>query len=208
MKSPIRILIVDDHFLLRIGLATSINAEPDMEIVAEAGTSAQAIEHYRQHQPDVVLMDVRLPDKHGAETVAILKEEYANPKVIMISNSDAHEDIYRAVRAGAWSYLPKGVMRDELLRTIRVTHAGERYLPEPVSRRLVERMSEPELTAREIEVVNLLVGGLSNKEIAHDLSIAEITVKNHISGIMAKLKATDRTHASTIAIQRGIVLLD
>ena len=208
MNKKTRILIVDDHFLLRIGLATSLNSEADLTVVAEAGTGAQALELYRKHQPDIVLMDLRLPDMGGDQTAAALCKEFPKAKVIMISSFDGQDDIYRSLQAGARSYLPKNVLRDELLRAIRAVQAGENYLPPTVAARLVQRMHAPELSAREAEVLKLVVDGLTNKEIAQSLAITEITVKNHVSSILTKLNATDRTQASTIAIQRGIVHLD
>jgi DNA-binding NarL/FixJ family response regulator len=208
MKKKIRILIVDDHYLVRIGLATSINVEPDMAVMAEASTGPQAIEVFRKQKPDVVLMDLRLPGMSGEEATTQLCREFPDARVIMISTFEGHEDIFRSVQAGARSYLSKNVLRDELLKTIRAVHAGEFYLPTPFAGRLMERMRAPELSSREGEVLALVVKGLTNKEIAGTLSIAEITVKNHVSSILAKLHASDRTQASTIAIQRGIVHLD
>jgi DNA-binding NarL/FixJ family response regulator len=208
MNKKTRILIVDDHFLLRIGLATSLNSEPDLVVVAEAGTGAQALELHRKHRPDVVLMDLRLPDMGGDEAAAALCGEFPAAKVIMISSFDGQDDIYRSLQAGARSYLPKSVMREELLRAIRAVHAGENYLPPTVAARLVQRLQAPALSSRESEVLKLVVDGRTNKEIAQALAITEITVKNHVSSILTKLNASDRTQASTIAIQRGIVHLD
>jgi two-component system NarL family response regulator len=208
MNKKTRILIVDDHFLLRIGLATSVNSERDLTVVAEAGTAEQALELYRKHQPDVVLMDLRLPDMGGDEATTALCKEFPKARVIIVSSFDGQDDIYRSMQAGAKSYLPKNVLREELLRAIRAVQAGENYLPPTVAARLVQRMHSPELSAREAEVLTLVVDGLTNKEIALALAITEITVKNHVSSILTKLNATDRTQASTIAIQRGIVHLD
>ncbi len=208
MNKKIRILIVDDHFLLRMGLATSINAESDMAIVAEAATGAQTQELYRKHRPDIVLMDLRLPDMDGVAVTNAIRAEHPEAKVIMISSYDGQDDIYRSVQAGARSYLPKNVLREELLRAIRAVHGGENYLPSAISALLMERMRAPELSPRESEVLEMLVEGLTNKEIANNLSLSEITVKNHVSSILEKLKASDRTQASTIAIQRGLIHLD
>lgn len=208
MKKKIRILIVDDHYLVRLGLATSINVESDMGVVAEASTGAQAIEAFRKHRPDLVLIDLRLPGMSGEEATTRLCREFPDAKVIMISTWEGHEDIFRCVQAGARSYLSKNVSRDELLKTIRAINAGERYLPAVLAARLMERLRAQELSSRESEVLELLVQGHTNKEIASNLSIAEITVKNHVSNILTKLHASDRTQASTIAIQRGIVHLD
>jgi two-component system NarL family response regulator len=208
MNRKISILIVDDHSLMRIGLATSINIEPDMTVIAEAGTGQQALELYRQHKPDVVLMDLRLPGMGGDEATALLCREYPGAKVIVLSTFDGHEDIFRCVQAGARSYLSKSVPLEELLRAIRVVHAGQNYLPPEIAARLVDRMHAPVLSARECEVLRLIVKGCTNKEIASNLSIAETTVKDHVSKILFKLHASDRTQASTVAIQRGIVHLD
>jgi DNA-binding NarL/FixJ family response regulator len=208
MKKKIRILIVDDHSLMRIGLMTSINVEPDMAVVAEASTGPQAVDMFHKHKPDVVLMDVRLPGADGGEVTARLCQQSPEARVIMLSTYDGHEDIFRCVQAGARSYLSKDVPLEELLHTIRVVHAGQNYLPPAISARLVERMHGPELSAREREVLKRIVNGRSNKEIAAELFIAETTVKEHVSNILTKLRASDRTQASTIAIQRGIVHLD
>ncbi|HWH70737.1 MAG TPA: response regulator transcription factor [Candidatus Sulfotelmatobacter sp.] len=208
MSKKIGILIVDDHSLMRIGLATSINVEPDMAVIAEAGSGQQALERYRRHKPDIVLMDLRLPDLGGDEATAQLCKEFPGAKVIMLSTFEGHDDIFRCVQAGARSYLSKSVPLEELLRAIRAVYAGQNYLPPDIAVRLVDRMHSPELSAREHEVLKLIVKGLTNKEIANTLCIAETTVKDHVSKILVKLRASDRTQASTIAIQRGIVHLD
>lgn len=208
MSKKIRLLIVDDHSLMRIGLVTSINIEPDMAVVAEAGSGAQALELYRQHQPDIVLMDLRLPGMAGDEVTAQLCKQFPGAKVIVLSTFEGHEDIFRCVQAGARSYLSKSVPLEELLRAIRAVHAGQNYLPPEIGARLMERMHAPELSAREHEVLKLIVKGCTNKEIASQLFIAETTVKDHVSKILIKLHASDRTQASTVAIQRGIVHLE
>ena len=205
MKQKIRVLIVDDHFLVRIGLANSLNIESDMACVAEARTGAEAIELYRKHLPDVVLLDLRLPDMDGVEVTAKLRSEFPNATVIMISTFDGEEDIYRALQAGARSYVPKDVSRDELLQIIRTVHEGHHALPAPVAARLAQRMQRRELTEREHQVLRLVVEGQTNKQIATNLQVTEVTVKLHVSSILTKLGAQDRTHASTLAIQRGIV---
>lgn len=207
-KKKIRILIVDDHSLMRIGLCTSINVETDMSVVAEASTGSQALELYAKHHPDVVLMDVRLPGSNGDQVTAELCLRHPEARVIMLSTYDGHEDIFRCIQAGARSYLSKDIPLDELLLAIRSVHAGQNYLPPAISARLVERMHTPELSGRELDVLRQIVKGRSNKEVAGILSIAETTVKDHVSNILAKLRASDRTQASTIAIQRGIVHLD
>jgi len=207
MKKKIRILIADDHFLVRMGMATSINMELDMTVVAEASTGTQAVEFFGKHKPDIVLMDLRLPMMNGDEATATICREFPGSRVIIISTYDGHEDIYRSLQAGARSYLSKSIPRQEMLHAIRVVHNGEHYLPLSVSARLAERVQMRSLSEREREVLSLVVKGLTNKEIAQTLAVAEITVKNHVSNILLKLCASDRTHASTIAIQCGIVHL-
>ncbi len=207
MKKKIQVLIVDDHFLLRIGLANSLNVENDMACIAEARTGAEAIELYRKHQPDIVLMDLRLPDMNGVDTTSKLRSEFPDATVIVISTFDGEEDIYRALQAGARSYVPKSASRDELLQIIRNVHDGKHSLPGIVATRLAERMQRRELTDREHEVLRLVVEGMTNKQIAVELHITEVTVKLHVSNILSKLGAQDRTHASTLAIQRGIIHL-
>ena len=205
MKKVIRILIVDDHFVVRIGLLTSLKMDPELNVVAEASTAAQAIELYRQHQPDVVLMDLRLPDATGVEATTQLRKEFPEAKIIIISSFDAEEDIYRAFRAGARAYLLKDVLGDELFRVIKHVNAGEQYIPEPIARSLAEHSPNSDLTQRELEVLQLLVKGLSNKEIGSVLGFTGNTAKFHIKNILAKLGASDRTEAATAALQRGIL---
>ncbi len=208
MTKRVSILIVDDHALMRIGLATSLNLESDMTVVGQASTGQQAIELYAKHQPDVVLMDQRLPDMSGDETTAKLCAGFPQAKVIAFTSYHTQEDVFRFVRAGARSYLPKDALLHELLHAIRTVHAGQSYMPPAISALLVDRMQAPELSPRERAVLELIVKGRTNKEIAQALSIAETTVKDHVSSIFTKLRATDRTQASTIAIQRGIIHLD
>lgn len=207
MKKKIQILIVDDHFLLRIGLANSLSLESDIACVAEAKTGAEAIELYRKHAPDIVLMDLRLPDMNGIDATAKLRSEFPNATVIMVSTFDGEEDIFRSLQAGARSYVPKDISRDELLQTIRNVYHGKHSLPASIAGRLAQRMQRRELTEREHEVLRLVVEGQTNKQIAVALQITEVTVKLHVSSILTKLGAQDRTQASTLAIQRGIVHL-
>lgn len=208
MNKKIRILIVDDHSLMRVGLATSINVEPDMAVIAEAGSGAQALEVYREHKPDVVLMDLRLPGANGDEVTVQLKREFPDARVIILSSFEGHDNIYRCVQAGARSYLAKSGSLTELLQAIRTVYKGQTYLPPDIAARLMERMQMPELSARELEVLSLLVKGLSNKEIAAKLFVAETTVKDHVSKLLLKLHVNDRTQACTVAIQRGLIYLD
>jgi DNA-binding NarL/FixJ family response regulator len=208
MKKKIRILIVDDHFIVRIGLNTTIKMTPDLTVVAEASTGAQAIELYRQHLPDVVLMDVRLPDFSGIEATAALRQEFPEAKIIIISTFDTDEDIYRAFQAGAQGYLLKNVLGTELATSIQSVHAGQQHIPPEIARRLAEREPGSDLTPRETEVLQFVIKGLSNKEIADLLGFTENTAKFHVKSILNKLQATDRTEAATAALQRGILHLD
>lgn len=205
---PIRILIADDHFVVRMGLAAVIHTQPDMTVVAEATTGSQAIEFFRQHNPDITLMDLRMPEMDGIEAIIMIRREFPEGRFIVLTTYDGDEDIYRALQAGARAYLLKDMMRDGLIEAIRAVHAGQRRIPAEVANRLAERMNRTELTARELEVLRLIIEGKSNKEIAAKLFIAEGTVKIHINNILSKLGVSDRTQAATFALQRGIVHLD
>ncbi|MGA2244210.1 MAG: response regulator transcription factor [Verrucomicrobiota bacterium] len=208
MNKPIRIMVVDDHFVVRMGLVGSINIEPDMVVEVEASTGRQAIDSFRQHRPDIVLMDLKLPDVSGVETTRAICREFPEASIIMLSTHDSEEDIYQSIEAGAYTYLLKTAAREELIHTIRAVHAGERCISPAIGARLAERMSHGELTARELEVLNLIAIGKTNKDIGSALQIAEVTVKLHVGHILAKLKANDRTEATTIALRRGILHLN
>ena len=205
---PIRILVVDDHFMVRMGLSASLNAESDMEVVSEVGNGQAALDAYNQHRPNLVLMDVRLPGMSGAETTAAIVRKFPDARVLMLSTHSGEEEIYRAMQAGARGYILKGVLREDLLRAIRDVHAGKRHLDPIVASHLAERMSHKSLTSRELEVLRMVAKGWGNKEIASALSIAEITVKLHVSHVLEKLNVKDRTEAATAAVQRGIISLD
>lgn len=207
-KKKIRLLVVDDHFVVRMGLAGSINLEPDMVVLAEASSGPQAIEQFRKQRPDIVLMDVNLPGGGGIEATAAICKEFPKAAIIMLSTHDGEEDVYQALQAGARTYLLKTAAREELMDTIRKVHAGERAISAVVGTRLAERMAHPELSAREIEVLKLIARGLSNKEIGSTLGIAEVTVKLHAVHLFAKLNVKDRTQATTTALQRGILHLE
>ena len=207
-ENPIRVLIADDHFVVRMGLAAVINTQPDMVVVAEAVNGKQAIEFFRRHRPDITLMDLRMPEMDGIESITAIRKEFTDSRFIVLTTYDGDEDIYRALQAGARSYLLKDMLRDTLIDAIRAVHAGQRRIPPEVANRLAERMDRSELTSRELEVLRLIVGGKSNKEIAAELSIAEGTVKIHINNILSKLGVSDRTQAATFALQRGIVHLE
>jgi DNA-binding NarL/FixJ family response regulator len=204
-SKPIRILVVDDHFMVRMGLSASLNVERDMQVVAEAGTGEAALEAYGKHHPNLVIMDVRLPGMSGAESTASILRAFPEAQVLMLSTHSGEEEIYRALQAGAHGYILKSAVREELLRAIREVHAGRRYLDSVVAPLLAERMSHRSLTIRELEVLQMVAKGMGNKEIASVLNIAEVTVKLHVSHVLEKLDARDRTEAATVALQRGII---
>jgi len=204
----LRILVVDDHYVVRMGLAGSIDSEPDMAVAGEATNGVEAVDKYHELRPDLVLMDLRLPGIDGVAAIAKIRAEHPDARIIALSIADGDEDVWRAIDAGAWSYLVKTTDRDELLATIRAVASGKRCISDKVAERLAERVSRPSLTEREREVLELIAEGKTNKEIGGRLSIAEVTVKRHVSHLLEKLQAADRTQAVTIAIQHGIVHLD
>lgn len=210
MKSskPIRILVVDDHFMVRMGLSASLNVESDMEVVAEAGNGAAAIEAYRKHRPNLVMMDLRLPGMSGTECTAAILQEFPDAHVLMLSTHSGEEEIYRALQAGAKGYIVKSIIREELLRAVREVSQGRQYVDPIVAAHLAERRSHRSLSVREVEVLRMVARGLGNKEIANHLNIAEVTVKLHVSHVLEKLSVKDRTQAATVALQRGIISLE
>ncbi len=208
MPNTLKIMIVDDHYLVRMGLASIIALEPDMAVCAEASTGEQALALFRQHRPDVTLMDLRLPGPSGSDTTRAIRSEFPDAHVIVLSTYVSDEEIYGALQAGAMAYLVKSVQREELTEAIRKAAAGRRHIPSEVAARLADRMSRSHLSTRERDVLRLLVGGKRNREIASALDIAEGTVKLHVSSILSKLGVVDRTEAVTVALQRGIVQLD
>ncbi|QNI31183.1 response regulator transcription factor [Alloacidobacterium dinghuense] len=208
MTESIQIMVVDDHHIVRKGLVALIATIPDMRVVAEAADGVQAVDLFRKHQPDVTLMDLRLPNKNGVDAITDIRREFQGARIIVLTTFDGDEDIYRALQAGAKGYLLKGMNADELTEAIRTVHAGKSRIPAVVAERLAERMGGPSLTGRELDVLKRIVGGRSNKEIAGDLFISEATVKTHINSILSKLGVNDRTQAATTALQRGIVHLD
>jgi len=203
----IRILIVEDHLIARAGVGAIVSAQPDMEVVAEAVNGEQAVAMYRLHLPDVTLMDMWMPVMNGFEALAAIRSEFPDARIVALSTYGGDEDIRKALMAGAQSYLTKDVLHDELLGAIRAVHAGKRYLPAQIEAAITSQLPHPELSARELEVLQLIAPGFSNKQIAHELRIAEDTVKNHVKSILKKLAADDRTQAATNAIQRGIIHL-
>jgi DNA-binding NarL/FixJ family response regulator len=196
---------VDDHPLLREGIAALVNAESDMKLVAEASNGKDAIEKFRLHRPDVTLMDLQMPTLNGIEAIIGIRGEFPGARIIVLTTYAGDVQVLRALKAGARGYILKGHVRRELLDTIRAVHAGQKRIPPDVAAELVDHAAEDALSAREIEVLRLIAAGNANKEIAGQLSIAEETVKSHISNILAKLGANDRTHAVTIAVKRGII---
>ena len=207
-QQPIRLLVVDDHVIVRKGLVALLNTVEGLSVVAEASDGEQAIETFRAVQPDVTLMDLRLPRIGGADAIAKIREEFPGARIIVLTTFDGDEDIYRALQAGAKGYLLKGMDATELTDAIRTVYAGKSRIPAFVAEKLAERMGGPALTTRELEVLKRIVAGRSNKEIASDLNISEATVKTHINSILSKLGVSDRTQAATSALQRGIVHLD
>jgi len=207
-QQPIRLLVVDDHVIVRKGLVALLNTVEGLSVVAEASDGEQAVETFRDVQPDVTLMDLRLPKLAGADAIAKIREEFPGARIIVLTTFDGDEDIYRALQAGAKGYLLKGMDANELTDAIRAVYAGKSRLPAFVAEKLAERMGGPALTARELEVLKRIVAGRSNKEIGSDLNISEATVKTHINSILSKLGVSDRTQAATSALQRGIVHLD
>jgi len=200
-------MIAEDHLIARVGVSTIVNMQPDMTVVAEAANGQQAIELYRAHLPDVTLLDLRMPVMSGVEAAVAIRREYPHARLIALSTYGGDEDIRRALQAGVQAYLTKDVLHDELLNAIRAVHEGQMYLPMGIAAALAAQLPRPELSAREVEVLQLIVKGLPNKQIAYALSIAEHTVKNHVKSILSKLGVEDRTQAATAAIQRGIVHL-
>jgi DNA-binding NarL/FixJ family response regulator len=207
MSETIRILVAEDHLVARVGVTTIVNMQPDMRVVAEAANGQQAVELYRKHQPDVALLDLRMPVMTGVEAAVAIRKEFPQARMIALTTYGGDEDIRRALAAGVQAYLTKDVLHDELLKAIRAVRAGQNYLPAGVAAALAAQVPRPDLSAREVQVLEQIVRGLANKQIAYVLGIAEHTVKNHVKSILSKLGVQDRTQAATAAIQRGIIHL-
>ena len=206
--APIRILIVDDHFIVRMGLKGVLSMQPDMEVVAEAEDGPEAIRRFREQKPDVGLIDLRMPGMSGTEAIAAIRAEFPEASLIAVSTFEGDELVYRALQAGARGYLPKKVPREELLKAIRAVHRGQRYIPVEIASRLADRIQQGDLSPREMEVLQRIARGLSNREIGVELGLHESTVKTHVLNILGKLGVGDRTLAVTTAIQRGLLQLD
>jgi DNA-binding NarL/FixJ family response regulator len=203
----IRILTVDDHPLLRKGIAALVNAEPDMKLVAEASNGQEAIENFRLHRPDVTLMDIQMPSCNGIEAICHIRSEFPDARIIVLTTYTGDAQVLRALKAGARAYVLKGHVHRELLETIRAVHSGQKRIPPDIAAEVAEHATDDELTSREIEVLQLIAAGNSNKLIADRLSIGEATVKSHVTNILSKLGANDRAHAVTIGLKRGIIEL-
>ena len=204
-SQPIRILVVDDHPLLRDGIATLLDGQDDMELVAEASNGREGIEQYRTHAPDITLMDLQMPDKNGIEAIAAIRHASPDARIIVLTTYSGDVQVTRALEAGARAYLLKNLLHKELLETIRTVHAGRKTMTPSLSVELAEHAGDDSLTPREIDVLRLIAAGHANKEIAAQLFLSEETVKSRVKNILSKLRANDRTHAVTIAVKRGFI---
>ena len=204
----IRILAVDDHPLLRKGIAALVSAEPDLKLVAEASNGQEAVNAFRTHRPDVTLMDLQLPAMDGIEAIQIIRSEFPEARIIVLTTYAGDAQVVRAVKAGARAYVLKEDMLDELLHTIRAVHAGKKRIPSDIAAELIAHATHDALTEGEVDVLKLIAAGNANKQIADKLSISEATVKSRVTNILSKLGASDRAHAVTIGLKRGIIELD
>lgn len=200
-------MVVEDHHVVRQGLVALLQVMPEIEVVAEASDGLQAVELHRHLQPDITLMDLQLPNLGGVAAITRIRAETPSARFIVLTTYDGDEDIYRSLQAGAKAYLLKGMTIDDLLNTIRLVHAGKSSISPVIAEKLAERMASQDLTARELHVLERIVAGRANKEIAADLAISEATVKTHVNNLLSKLGVSDRTNAATVAIQRGLVHL-
>lgn len=205
MSKAIRVLLVEDHQVVRQGLVALLAATDDLDVVGAVGDGVEAEAQFRKLQPDVTLIDLQMPKMGGVETIRRIRQDFPQARFIVLTTYDGDEDIYRALQAGARAYLLKGVPLEELLTTIHAVHEGRMHIPGPVAQKLAERLSGEALTSRELSVLERIVAGRANKEISSDLFISEATVKTHINSVLRKLGVADRTHAATVAIQRGLV---
>lgn len=204
LSPPIRVLLADDHCIVRQGLATLLEQEEDLTVVAQAGNGNEAVHLFRKHQPDIALMDLRMPEMDGVSAIKILVQEFKNPQIVVLTTYDGDEEIYRGLQLGAKGYLLKDTEPKELLTAIRTVAKGKTYIPLMVGAKLAERMSNPQLSDRELDVIRLIVTGKTNQEISSTLHISESTVKFHVNNIFNKLNVSDRTQAALVALKRGI----
>lgn len=205
-SEPIRVMVVEDHAIMRAGLVSMIDREPGMTVVAEAGDGLRAVEEFHRHKPDITLMDLRMPLMDGVEAIESIRKEFHNSRFIVLTIYDGDEDIYRALEVGAQAYLLKGMARSELFAAIRAVHSGLRYIPSVVTKSITSQIRS-DLTNRELDVLKLLAAGRTNKEIAAELDTTEGTIKSYVIHILDKLEVSDRTEAVTTAIKRGIIHL-
>jgi DNA-binding NarL/FixJ family response regulator len=207
-QNLIRIMTVDDHPLLRKGIAALVNSEPDLKLVAEAANGRAALDAFRSHKPDVTLMDLQMPEVDGLEAIVAIRREFPDARIIILTTYSGDMQVLRALKAGARGYILKAHVHRELLETIRAVHSGQKRIPAEIAAELADHATDDELTEREVDVVKLIAAGNSNKLIADQLSISEATVKSHVTNILSKLGANDRAHAVTIALRRGIIELN
>ena len=203
----IRILTVDDHSVLRKGIAALVNAEPDMKLIAEASNGQEAVEMFRSHRPDVTIMDLQMPKMNGTEAILQIQSEFPDARIVVLTTYTGDTQVLRALKAGARAYILKGHVHRELLETIRAVHAGQKRIPPDIAAELADHAADDALSPRELDVLRLIAAGNSNKLIADQLSITEATVKSHVANILSKLNANDRAHAVTIGLKRGIIEL-
>ena len=206
-SKKIRVMLVEDHILMRVGLKTTAEGEPDMEVIAEVADGRQVLENYRRHKPDVVLLDLRLPGMDGIQIIKQLRQEASEVRIVVLSSYGGGDDITSAIQSGASGYVLKSMPLEQMLQAVRVVHAGGQYFPREISDRVNQRI-QSDISPREIEVLRLIAQGKANKEIGVKLGISEGTVKNHLTNIFTKLGAVDRAQALTIAVKRQLVQLD
>jgi DNA-binding NarL/FixJ family response regulator len=204
-ETHIRVMAVDDHPLMMAGIVSEINAHNDMRVVAEASDGDEALALFREHRPDVTLMDIRMPKMNGIEAIASIRQQFPQARIVVLTTSSGDVQVVRAFKAGAVGYLLKNLLRTELVETIRLVHSGHKRIPPEIAQQIAEHAADDSLTDRELDVLRGLANGHSNKIIASELNISEHTVKSHLKNILSKLSASDRTHAAMIAVRRGFL---